>query len=74
MSILDRLVAALRREQRDVSEAVDELTTKVNESLDRRERELRATPLEKLQLEQERALENDEALEEIRRRIERDEP
>jgi hypothetical protein len=66
----DRLRAALRREKRDVDEAIDELTAKGNAALDRRERELRATPEEKLALEQERAAENDAAFEEVRRRIE----
>jgi hypothetical protein len=66
----DRLRAALRREKRDVDEAIDELTAKGNAALDRRERELRATPEEKLALEQERGAENDAAFEEVRRRIE----
>jgi hypothetical protein len=66
----DRLRAALRREKRDVDEAIDELTAKGNAALDRREWELRATPEEKLALEQERAAENDAAFEEVRRRIE----
>ena len=74
MSFWEKLVAVLRREQRDVAEAVDEWTDKGNSAMDKRERELRATPIEKLEIEQERARENDEALEEIRRRIERGEP
>ena len=73
MSFWEKLLGALRREQRDVAEAVDEWTDKGNAALDRRERELHATPLEKLEIEQERARENDEALEQIRRRIERGE-
>lgn len=70
MGTWDRILAALRREKRDVDEAVDEFTTKANEALDRRERELHATPAEKLAMEQERAAENDAEIEAIRRRIE----
>lgn len=70
MGTWDRILAALRREKRDVAEAVDEFTTKANEALDRRERELHATPEEKLAMEQERAAENDAEIEAIRRRIE----
>ncbi len=65
-------MAVLRREQRDVEEAVDELVTEGNEAMDRRERELHATPEEKMALEQERAAENDAEIEAIRKRIEAD--
>lgn len=70
MGTWDRIRAALRREKRDVDEALAEFEVKANAALDRRERELRATPEEKLAMEQERAAENDAELEEIRRRIE----
>ena len=70
MSAWDRIRAALRREKRDLDEAVDEWTTKGNAALDRRERELHATPTEKLAIEQERAAENDAELDAIRKRIE----
>ncbi len=63
-------MAVLRRERRDVEEAVDELVTEGNAAMDRRERELRATPEEKMALEQERAAENDAEIEAIRKRIE----
>ena len=63
-------MAVLRREQRDVEEAVDELVTEGNAAMDRRERELHATPEEKMALEQERAAENDAEIEAIRKRIE----
>ena len=51
-STWDRIRAALRREKRDIGEAVDELTTKGNAVLDRKERELAATPEERLAMEQ----------------------
>lgn len=70
MGTWDRIRAALRREKADVDEALAEFEVKANASLDRRERELRATPEEKLAMEQERAAENDAELEAIRRRIE----
>lgn len=66
----ERLAAAWRRERRDVAEAMDELVTDGNAAMDRRERELSASPEEKLALEQERVAENDAELEAIRRRIE----
>jgi hypothetical protein len=74
MSTWSRLLAALRREQQDVREAVDEAVVKGNAAMDRRERELHATPEEKLAMEQERAAENDAELEAIRRRIEGERP
>lgn len=74
MGTWDRIVAALRREKRDVDEAIDEVTVRANAALDRRERELRATPEERIRIEQERAVENDADLEAIRRRIEGREP
>ena len=70
MGTWDRLLAVLRRESRDVGEAVADLTAKADAALDRRERELRASPSERMEIEQERAAENDAELEAIRRRIE----
>jgi hypothetical protein len=70
MGTWERILAALRREKRDVAEAVDEFTERANADLDRRERELHATPEEKMAIEQERMAENDAELEAIRRRIE----
>ena len=69
-STWDRIMAALRREKQDVDEAVDELTTKANAALDRKERELAATPEEKLAMEQARGDEIDAELDAVRRRIE----
>lgn len=70
MGTWDRILAALRREKRDVAEAVDEAVDKANAALERREREQRATPAEKMTFEQERIEQNDEELEAIRRKIE----
>lgn len=70
MGTWDRIKAALRREKADVEEALDELTDRGNANLDRRERELHATPEERLAMEQERAAELDDDFEAVRRRIE----
>lgn len=69
-STWDRIRAALRREKGDIDEAVDEFTTKANATLDQKERELHATPEERLAMEQERGDEIDAELEAVRRRIE----
>lgn len=69
-STWDRIRAALRREKRDIDEAVDELTTKANATLDRKERELLATPEEQMAMEQERSEAIDAELDAVRRRIE----
>ena len=71
-STWDRIRAALRREKRDIDEAVDELTTKGNAVLDQKERELSATPEERLAMEQAKGDEIDAELEAVRRRIEGD--
>lgn len=60
----------MRREKRDIDEAVDELTTKANATLDQKERELHATPEERLAMEQQRGDEIDDELDAVRRRIE----
>ena len=65
-----RIKAALRREKADVDEALAEFEVKANAALEERERELRATPEERLAMEQRRGAENDEQLEAIRKRIE----
>ena len=48
------------------------MKTRANRSLDERERELNATPAEKLALEQQRAAEIDAELDAVRKRIEGD--
>ncbi|HZQ83271.1 MAG TPA: hypothetical protein VFA83_00455 [Acidimicrobiales bacterium] len=70
MSTWDRIKAALRREKRDLDDAIDDATSRGNAALDRRERELTATPEEKLAIEQERGAEVDAEFEAARRRIE----
>jgi hypothetical protein len=70
MSTWTRIRAALRREKRELDDVVGDATTKANAALDRRERELQATPQEKLDLEQARAAENDAEFEALRKRIE----
>ena len=72
MGTWDRIRAALRREKQDLDEAVDEMKTRANRSLDERERELNATPAEKFAIEQQRADQIDADLEAVRRRIEGD--
>ena len=74
MSTWDRIRAALRREKRDLDHAIDDATARGNAALDQRERELNATPEEKLAIEQQRAAEADAAFEAARRRIEGDRP
>lgn len=70
MGTWDRIRAALRREKRDVEDALEEFQTKANAALDERERELNATPSEKLAMEQERAREADAEFDAVRKRIE----
>ena len=65
-----RVRAALRRERRDVDDAIEELTARANATLDQKERELDATPAERLAIEQRRAKQIDADFEAIRRRIE----
>jgi hypothetical protein len=71
-STWDRIRAALKREKRDIDEAVEEWTTQGNAVLDRKERELTATPEERLAMEQQKSDEIDAELEAVRRRIEGD--
>ncbi len=70
MGTWDRIRSLLLREKRDLDEALEEFEVKASASLDRRERVLRATPEEKLAMEQERGAENDAAFDAVRRRIE----
>lgn len=72
MGTWDRVRAALRREKKDLEQAVDEMKARANDALDRRERERDATPEEKLAIEQRRATEIDAELDAVRRRIEGD--
>ena len=62
----------LRREKRELDDVIADATERGNEALDQRERELGATPEERLRIEQERAGATDDEYEALRRRIERD--
>ena len=70
MGTWERIRALLRREKRDADEAVEEFQARANEVLDQRERELNATPEERLTMEQERARENEADFDAVRKRIE----
>ena len=71
MSTWERFRKALRREQRDVEDALDEMKSRANDALDHKERALDATPSERLAMQQARAKEADDDLEAIKRKIER---
>ena len=70
MRAWDRVRKALRREKRELDDIVGDATKRANASLDRRERELDATPTEKLAIEQERSAEVDAEFDAVRKRIE----
>jgi hypothetical protein len=74
MGTWDRIRTVLRREKRDLDEAVDEFKDRANAALDKREREQAATPEEKLAMEQDRSAEIDAEFDAVRRRIEGDHP
>ena len=66
-----RLRAMFRREKRELDDAIADATARGNEALDRREREMEASPEERLSIEQERAAAQDAEYEALRRKIER---
>ena len=70
MGTWEKIRAILRREKRELDDVIDDVTQRGNAALDRRERELNATPEEKLAIEQERSEEIDAELDAVRRRIE----
>lgn len=72
MSFFDRLKALLRREGEELDDALRDATARGNAALDERERELHATPEERLRIEQERAAAADAEYEALRRKIEGD--
>lgn len=74
MGTWNRIKAVLRREKRDLDEVVDDATARANAALDQRERELRATPEERIEIEQERGAALDDEFDAVRRRIEGDDP
>lgn len=71
-TLLDRLRTLFRREKRELDDALADATERGNEALDRRERELTATPEERLRLEAERAAAQDAEYDALRRKIEGD--
>ena len=66
----DRVKKALKREAHDAKELMDETTERGNQAMDRRERELNATPEEKIVIEQERIAQNDAEFEALKKQIE----
>ena len=65
----DRLRAALSREKKDVQAALSDFEASANATLDEKERALRASPAEKMAMEEDKAKEIDDQLEAIRKRI-----
>jgi hypothetical protein len=74
MSTWDRIRAVLRREKRDLDDVLGDAQARANAALDRRERELNATPAERFEMERERAAEVDAEYEAAKRRIEGNDP
>ncbi len=74
MGLWKRLRAAFRRERRELDDVVKDATDRADRALTDRERELDATPDEKLRIEQERTAKSDAEFDELRRKIEGDRP
>ena len=70
MGVWQRIQQVLRREKRELDDVLHDAEERANAALDRRERELNATPDERLEMEQERAAELDADFDAVRRRIE----
>jgi hypothetical protein len=70
MGTWKRIRAALRREKRELDDVVGDATKRADAALTKRERELTASPAEKLALEQERGAEIDAEFDALRKRIE----
>jgi hypothetical protein len=68
----DRVRRALQREKRDIDDALADATRRGNEVLDEKERELAATPEERLAIEQDRTAQVDAEFEALKRQIEGD--
>ncbi|HYD11039.1 MAG TPA: hypothetical protein VEA78_13135 [Acidimicrobiales bacterium] len=66
----DRLRTLLRAEKAELDDALTDAEVRGNAALDARERELHATPEERLRIEQERAAAADAEYEALRRKIE----
>ncbi|MPY94989.1 MAG: hypothetical protein GEV08_18600 [Acidimicrobiia bacterium] len=69
MSWFDRVRAALRREAAEVRESWDEATAKADDDLTRRERELAATPEERLDSVQKEIAESEDPFAEVRAKL-----
>ena len=74
MGVWDKIRAVLRQEKRDLDDVIDDVTERGNAALDQRERELHATPEEKIAIEQERAEELDAEFDAVRDRIQGRDP
>jgi hypothetical protein len=68
----DRVRRALRREQREIADAIEDVTRRGNEVMDEKERELDATPEERLLIAEQRAAQADDEYEALKRKIEGD--
>ena len=73
MGTWEKIKALLGREKRELDDVVEDATARANAALDARERELQASPEERLRIEQERSAALDDDFDEVRRRIEGDE-
>lgn len=69
-SLWDRVRRALRREASDIEHAIADATQRGHEVLDEKERELAATPEERLLTEQQRSDQANEEFEALKRKIE----
>ena len=74
MGAWDRMRKAFRKEKRELDDIVGDANARANAALDRRERELDATPTEKLAMEQERGANVDAEFDAVRKRIEGTQP
>jgi hypothetical protein len=72
MAFWDRVRAAFKREKKEFDEVVKDATDRGNRALDDKERELNASPEERVAIEQERAAAKDAEYEALRKRIEGD--
>lgn len=70
MGAWDRIRNAFRSEKREIDDIVGDATKRADAALDRRERELDASPAEKLAMEQQRTEEIDSEFDAVRKRIE----
>jgi hypothetical protein len=74
MGAWDRIRNAFRREKRELDDIVGDATERANAAVDRRERELDASPAERMAMEQQRAADVDSEFDAVRKRIEEGPP